>query len=229
MIHPAAAITDKLGAALGVLVLFSCIVALSIAPYFNIELWYVSLGFAFILLIILIVRESYAGLIRKNIDLEKFTFTKTLKRMPMGIIPFVLAMFISVEALRIYGVTGDIGNFFNNIIAQSKTSSVFLFGFSSAFSANILNNIPMTVAYVPIIQASASSVSLPAIFATAAGSNLGANITPIGALAGIMWMTILRNKDVTFSFKEFIKYGLIITPLTLLVCLGVLAFEFIIF
>jgi len=225
--HPTDALTDKTGAIIGVFVLFSCIVALAVAPYFNVELWFISLGFALALLIILIIRESFAGLIRKNINLEKLSFTKTFRRMPLGIIPFVLAMFISVEALRIYGVTSDIGNFFKVIINQSTTINVFLFGFSSAFSANIVNNIPMTVAYVPIIETSSNILNLPGIFATIVGSNLGANITPIGALAGIMWLTILRNKDVNFTFKKFIKYGLIITPLTLLICLGVLAIEFI--
>ena len=146
--------------------------------------------------------------------------------MPLSIIPFILAMFISVEALRIYGITADVGYYFKDLINQSSTLSVFLFGFSSAFSANIINNIPMTVAYVPIIKASSLTVNLPAVFATAAGSNLGANITPLGALAGIMWMTILRNKDVTFSFKEFVTYGLLITPLVSIMCLGVLAIEF---
>ncbi|PNX46776.1 MAG: hypothetical protein BV456_11840, partial [Thermoplasmata archaeon M8B2D] len=223
-IRPVDALTDKTGATLGVFVLFSCIVALAVAPYFNIELWLISFGFAIALLIILIIRESFAGLIRKNINLEKFAFTKTLKRMPIGIIPFVLAMFISIQALKIYGVTTDIGYIFKNIAAQSSTSNVFLFGFSSAISANVVNNIPMTVAYVPIIEASANTLNLPAIFATAIGSNLGANITPIGALAGIMWMTILRNKNVNFSFKEYIKYGLIITPLTIFLSLVILAF-----
>ena len=74
-----------------------------------------------------------------------------------------------------------------------------------------------------------SAHQLPAVLATAIGSNLGANITPIGALAGIMWMSILREKEVTITFREFIKYGLLITPVTLAACLGVLAVEFMIF
>lgn len=228
-IKPIDAVTDKLGAVLGILVLFSCIIALAIAPYLNIELWLISLGFALTLIIILIIRESFTGLIRKNINLKKFTLTKAFKRMPISIIPFILGMFITVEALRIYGVTADIGYFLGGIIDQSATFGVFLFGFTSAISANIVNNIPMTVAYVPIIETSANILNLPAIYATVVGSNLGANITPIGALAGIMWMTILRNKDVDFSFKDFIKYGLIITPVALLICLGILAVEFTLF
>ena len=229
IIRPIDALTDKIGASLGLLILLGCIIALAVAPYYEIELWYISLGFAITLLIILIIRESYARFIRKNIYIEKLTFAKTLRRMPIGIIPFVFAMFISIEVLRIYGVTADIGYFFENIISNSSTSSVFIFGLSSAISSNFLNNIPMAIAYVPIIEAYSSTFILPGIYATVIGSNLGANITPLGALAGIMWMTILRNKDVNFSFKEFTKYGLIITPISLLICLSVLAFEFILF
>jgi arsenical pump membrane protein len=87
----------------------------------------------------------------------------------------------------------------------------------------------MTVAYVPIIQTAAQTNLLPAVLATTIGSNLGANITPIGALAGIMWMSILRDKEVKLSFKEFVTYGLLVTPVTLLACLGILAAEFLFF
>jgi Na+/H+ antiporter NhaD and related arsenite permeases len=69
---------------------------------------------------------------------------------------------------------------------------------------------------------------LPAALATAVGSNLGANLTPIGALAGIMWMTILTEKDFRISFLEFMKYGFLVTPVSLLACLSVLALEFLI-
>src|SRR4030042_697944 len=103
------------------------------------------------------------------------------------------------------GIIWFCNSFVKYLIGQSIVSSVFLFGFSSAFLANILNNIPMTVAYVPIIQVSASSLSLPAIFATVIGSNLGANITPLGALAGIMWISILRNIIVNGSKVDMIS------------------------
>ena len=97
---------------------------------------------------------------------------------------------------------------------------------SSAISSNFLNNIPMTVAYVPISASVSQAHLLAAVLATTIGSNLGANITPIGALAGIMWMSILREKEVRVTFTEFMRYGLTVTPVTLVVCLGVLALEF---
>jgi arsenical pump membrane protein len=166
---------------------------------------------------------------KERIDKKHFTVGPTIKKMPISIIPFVLSLFITVEALRIYGITKEIGIFFNSLCGASTTATIFVYGISSASAANVLNNIPMTVAYVPIAGAVSQTNLLPAVLATTIGSNLGANITPIGALAGIMWMSILRDKEVKLTFKEFVKYGILVTPLTLLVCLGILAAEFIFF
>ena len=58
-----------------------------------------------------------------------------------------------------------------------------------------------------------------AIFSTIIGSNLGAFVTPIGALAGIMFTGLVNDQDVKFSFKTFIKYGVIISIPTLVAAL----------
>ena len=87
----------------------------------------------------------------------------------------------------------------------------------------------MSVAFVPIITEASLNGLQPAIFATIIGSNLGANITPLGALAGIMWIGILKTKDYNFKFKNFLKYGMIVTPFCLFICLGILSLEFLMF
>ena len=54
-----------------------------------------------------------------------------------------------------------------------------------------------------------------------------ANVTLIGALAGIMWVQILRAKGITtVGYVEFLKYGILISPLVSVAALGVLSFEF---
>ncbi|MEW6379688.1 MAG: SLC13 family permease [bacterium] len=225
-IDPFEALTDKTGAALGLLLLGGCIVALAIAPYLGIEMWTISLAFALALLFILILRDSSMALLRQRIrEKKRFVLGSTLQRMPWTVVPFVLSLFVTVEALHLYGVTSEIGLFFRNICGPSAAAYGLVYGTVSALSANFLNNIPMTVASVSVIRGLTGKNLLAAALATAAGSNLGANITPIGALAGIMWMSILHTKDFHLSFSEFVRYGLMITPLTLLACLGVLALE----
>jgi len=226
IIKPSEAITDHVGAVLGVTILIGCIVTLALAPYLGIDMWVISLSFALLLLLILLTRDSYHAILRRHLDKKTTMIKPTIKRMPLGIIPFVVSLFITVEALRVYNIIDDIGGLLTNLINTNNTLSVFIVGVSSAFTANILNNIPMTVAYVPLISALPETTTLSATLATAIGSNLGANITPIGALAGIMWMSILREKEVKISFLEFMKYGLIVTPVTLLLCLVVLGLQF---
>ena len=61
-----------------------------------------------------------------------------------------------------------------------------------------------------------------AVYASIAASNIAAFITPIGALAGIMWMSLLKSYDIKFSFKEFMKYGCIIGIPTLLAAITII-------
>jgi len=220
---PLCAITDRAGAIMGLCLLFGCIIALAVAPYLRIEMWSMALFFALALLVLLLVRDSSVALLRKDLREKGYHVAKTVRKMPWGIVPFVLSLFITVEALRVYGLTGDIGGFLSNLCGHSVTASVFVYGVSSALTANLMNNIPMTVAYVPIIKGLTGTARFAAVLSTVVGSNLGANITPIGALAGIMWMSILGNKDSRISFREFTWYGILVTPLTLITCLTVLA------
>ena len=73
----------------------------------------------------------------------------------------------------------------------------------------------MSVLFSEIIP----SNNLGALYATIIGSNIGAFLTPIGALAGIMWLSILKKHNVNYSFSSFIKYGVIVAIPTLIISL----------
>ena len=80
----------------------------------------------------------------------------------------------------------------------------------------------MTVLFQAVIDHLPSSAALPAVYATVIGSNLGALLTPIGALAGIMWRSILTGHGWQFRFADFLKMGTLIGLPTLLAALGCL-------
>lgn len=222
-LKPSEAITDRPGAVLGLLALGGCVVALAMAPYLGWEMWRVSLAFAVALLTILVLRESYARALRRQVNGS--TVVAAMRRVPWPIVPFVLSLFVTVYALRVYGVTGRLGDVLLALSGGSVPLLAILYGVSSALAANVLNNIPMTLAFASATGALSGLPLLAAALGTAIGSNLGANLTPIGALAGIMWMTILADKEVRISFAEFVKYGLLVTPASLLACLGILALQ----
>lgn len=227
---PRSAITDGPGAALGISLLFGCIIALAVAPYAGIELHWITLAFALTLLCILAVRDSYAACLKKKpASRRSSAVPATIRRMPWAVVPFLLSLFISVEALSVYGVSGAIARAFASLCGDSGIAYVFLYGVASALSANILNNIPMTVAFIPVVGVLSGENLTAAALATVVGSNLGANLTPLGSLAGIMWIGLLRRREIQITYGEFIKVGLLVTPATLVACLSVLALEVMLF
>lgn len=167
-------------------------ILLAISSYINLEMWLISFVFALSLLIILI----FYSIIKKN----NSYLLNPIKRIPYNLIPFVLSMFTLINAL-------DSFDFFKNITLMLHDNS-FLYLLTSTLLCNIVNNIPMTLAFGSILE-NTHNISL--IYATIIGSNIGAILTPVGALAGIMWMRLLKVNNVNYTFKEFSKNGLIIT------------------
>ena len=184
--------------AIGIAHLGICTVFLVISSYINIDMWLITMCFALSLFIWVIAYK----LIGKN---KERVIGQCLKRIPWQLIPFVLSMFVVVLALDKYQVTDLIAGWFGN------KASVWVYGASSFISANFINNIPMSVLFSAIIGKADGAITLQATYAAVVGSNIGAILTPIGALAGIMWSSILKKHGVKFSFLTYIKYGAVIS------------------
>ena len=56
----------------------------------------------------------------------------------------------------------------------------------------------------------AGSAGTKAVYATVIGSNIGAFLTPIGALAGIMFSELLRGHGLRFGYRDFLKLGVLV-------------------
>lgn len=205
--EPLRPIKDKvsLGIALGCL--GGCIVALAISNYIHLEMYLLAAGFMAVDLLALMI----VGLVRKDLHI----FPKMAKRVPYEVIPFVLSMFAFVLALNNYGVTANIANWLDG------DPSLLKYGLASFLTCDLINNIPMSVLFSSIV--SVNGTNLGNVYACIAGSNLGALLTPIGALAGIMWLAILRRDGIQLSFAKFVAYGAPIAILSMLSAIGCLA------
>ncbi len=181
---------------IGLIFLGATTILLAISNYIGIEMWIFSLSSAVLLFITVLIYK----LIKKE---KKTELVETLKRAPWILISFVLSMFIIVLTLDYQGVVEKIANLLGN------NNTIFTYGYLSFISCNVINNIPMSVLFSQIIGTGLMNTSL-AVYATIAGSNIGAYLTPIGALAGIMWINILSKNDIKFSYLSFNKYGVII-------------------
>ena len=54
------------------------------------------------------------------------------------------------------------------------------------------------------------------IAATIFGCDLGPNLTTVGSLATVLWLLILRQRNVDVSGLDYFKVGVVVTPLMLL-------------
>ena len=204
--HEEYKIESKVDLIVGLTILISVLVLLIISNYIQLEMYLISLiGAGTLLLISLFVRLFT----KKNWNY----LADSLVRIPYQLIPFILSMFVIVVALSYQGISEYISSFLNN------GSSIWVYGVSSFISANIINNIPMSILFSNLLSGLTGQAYLEGVYASIIGSNIGTIFTPIGALAGIMFSSLLNKYDIKFSFLNFIKYGSIISIPTLAISL----------
>lgn len=192
--------------------LLAATILLAISSYINLDMWIIAL---FALLSLTTILIFYSVITKSNTVIKRVYL-----RLPYNLVIFVLSMFTLVLALKYYNVFSYIHNFLSSL-ATNKLNTILVYGLSSALCDNIINNIPMSLAYSSLLELVSKNQN-SAIYATIISSNIGAYLTPIGALAGIMWMNILKDQNIKYSFVDFVKYGVLVTPLVLLSALLVL-------
>ncbi len=194
----------------GVAHLGVCLAALVVADYVHIPMWLVSLAAAGSLVLCsivirLITRSGWRLLCR------------SAARLPWQLIPFVLSMFVIVICWQYQGVSAKLGEWLGD------KALVWTYGATSFLACNLINNIPMSILFGSLPVGLPAELARQATFATIIGSNLGAFLTPVGALAGIMFTDLTRRYEVNYGFARFVGYGALISVPTLAVALGILS------
>ena len=203
-------IESKLDLIVGLIVLLGVLICLVISNYINVQMWLIAcVGAVTLLLFSLITR-----LITKK---GWHYMTGSVKRLPYQLIPFILSMFVIVAALKYQGISTQIGNLLN------KEPVIWIYGSSSFLFSNIINNIPMSILFSSLPTGLEGIAYTKAIYASIIGSNIGAFFTPLGALAGIMFSSLVNKHDIKFTFLDFTKYGVIIALPTLAISLLLLS------
>jgi arsenical pump membrane protein len=202
-------IADKPTVVLGLASLGGCIALMVLSSYVNLAMWLIAAVCCAFLYV-----AATGELAARHRTLAPVGHS--LLRAPFDVIPFVLSMFVLVQGLQETGVT--------ELLATHLlgTGEIFKTGVASFLAANLVNNIPMSVLFSAVV-APGGVASLPALYAAVIGSNVGAFFTPMGALAGIMWMAMLRTQGVRLSFGKFMAYGAVVAIPTLLAALAGLA------
>ncbi|MBN1755324.1 hypothetical protein JW877_03825 [bacterium] len=222
------------------ILLLAMLATLAASQTLSISIWLVTSAFALIFIINDLLFEMYftlkdralnetdlfkdKGEIFKlyGIKEDQHKFWITVKRIPWKILPFVIVVFILVADLNVYGAV----DWLATMISQMSTtlaSSIATNGILGFILSNIINNQPMTILLSNILVSCSLQTSALAFqggaYAVVIASNLGANLTLIGALAGLMWIKILKTKGLEVSYFDFLRTGVIITPIVFVLTL----------
>jgi Na+/H+ antiporter NhaD/arsenite permease-like protein len=152
----------------------------------------------------------------------------SLLALPWSLAPFLLCMFVLVEVL---GYHGWLGHFAEGLRSSAKDSipiMTFLIIVLTLVLSNVLTNQPATILLAsvfldatffgdPLADGSGGTNPMPhsvrraAVLSLAATSNFAANLTMLGAVAGVMWQSLLGAKGVHVSFSHFLRVGAMCT------------------
>lgn len=128
---------------------------------------------------------------------------------------FLIGIFVLVGSLTYSGVINDIANFIISCTKGNKFLAYTIIVWLSVLLSAFVDNIPYTVAMIPVAKLVAASLGAPQelfLFGLLIGTSLGGNITPIGASANIVAVGLLRKEKYQVKFGDFVKIGL---PFTL--------------
>ncbi|MFA4934928.1 MAG: SLC13 family permease [Candidatus Methanoperedens sp.] len=202
-------IRNKFLVTLGLAVLLGVIVLGGVANYMKIPLSVVTLAGALLLMI------------------SERRIVHRLKRVSWNVILFVIGLFIVIKGLEVSGVASAIGEVIFANMSDNIPAAIFSVSLFSAFMCNIVNNIPMTAMMLSIIQHASltQEMNTAMAYSLVIGSNLGANFTTFGALAGILWLESARRYGWNTTMTDLLKIGLFVTPIAILGASIVLAIE----
>ncbi len=151
---------------------------------------------------------------------KRTTLAEAGKGISWPIFGFIAGMFVVVRAIEDTGLTIKLGNLLLHLSGGTSFGAVMVGTFGAALGTNLINNVPMSVVMnssLASVQHAAPAVRNGFVAATIFGCDLGPNLTTVGSLATILWLLILRQRDVEVSGLDYFKVGVLVTPVMLFV------------
>ncbi len=136
------------------------------------------------------------------------------------IVLFFIGLFVLLEGVQVSGLSGGITQAFSDAFGRETGGLAWLTALSAILS-NLISNVPAVLLLAQVVQGTGGSTLL--WLALASSSTLAGNATILGAACNVIVVQIASREGVEVSMKDFIKAGLPVTLVTLLVSTVLLA------
>lgn len=147
-----------------------------------------------------------------------------LKKTPWYIIVFAFSMYVIIYGLNNIGLTDWLTHFMSSMVSESLLHTSILMGILLSVLSNLFNNHPaLMIGTLTLTNMHLDSLSLKvAYLANVIGSDMGSLLIPMGTLATLMWMHIVREGNIKITWREYLKVTIVVIPPTVLFTLVVL-------
>ncbi|MGF9768919.1 arsenic transporter [Bacillus albus] len=147
-----------------------------------------------------------------------------LKKTPWHILIFAFSMYVIIYGLHNAGLTTALVNWLEPVVSQHLLYASFAMGGLVSLLSNIFNNHPaLMIGTITLTEMGLDPVTLKTIYlANIIGSDIGSLLLPIGTLASLIWMYILKQNKIKVKWKDYLSVSLIVIPLTTVVTLFLL-------
>jgi Na+/H+ antiporter NhaD/arsenite permease-like protein len=108
--------------------------------------------------------------------------------------------------------------------AADRLAGVATIAATSAVGAQLVSNVPWVALQIPVMASAGYGASTPVAWVALAGaSTLAGNLTLLGAASNLIVVDLAEKAGVRIGLRTFVRYGLPLAALTLLVLVGCLA------
>ncbi len=149
---------------------------------------------------------------------------KTIEKCELSVLLFFASLFVIVGGLEHAGVLEQAAHLITSGAEDNLLMTAIIILWVSAVLSAIVDNIPLTVAMIPIIgYLGTQGVPVDLLWwALVFGVGFGGNGSPIGSTAGVIVVSKSEKTDHPISFIDWIKQGLPATVLGLVIATGAL-------
>lgn len=149
-----------------------------------------------------------------------------LKKTPWHILIFAFSMYVIIYGLNNVGLTALLVQWFEPIVNQGLFQASFIMGGLVSVLSNLFNNHPaLMIGTISLTEMGLDAITLKTIYlANIIGSDMRSLLLPIGTLASLIWMHILRKNKIKVTWKDYLSVTIIVIPITTIVTLALLFF-----
>ncbi|MEH7351527.1 arsenic transporter [Gottfriedia acidiceleris] len=150
--------------------------------------------------------------------------TDILKKTPWQILIFAFSMYVIIYGLHNAGLTEFLVKECEPIVNQGLFQASFIMGGLVTVLSNLFNNHPaLMIGTITLTEMGLDPITLKTIYlANIIGSDMGSLLLPIGTLASLIWMHILKQNKIKVKWKDYLGVTIIVIPLTTVVTLFLL-------